>query len=170
MKKNLMTVIIMALLVVNIVLTSVLMFSVMGTNKKTAELVTNIATVLDLELTTPGEEEEIEEVSLADTVTHSLTNAMTIPLSGEEGEERYIMFKFSLSMNSQHEDYEAYGESIADRESLIEDAITTVVSRHTENECRNDIEGIKEEILTALQELFQSDFIYKVGISDVKFG
>ena len=36
MKKNLMTVLILALLVVNIVLTSVMLVSIVGTNKKTA--------------------------------------------------------------------------------------------------------------------------------------
>ena len=34
----------------------------------------------------------------------------------------------------------------------------------------NDMEGLKEEILKSVQDLFQSDFIYKVAISGVKFG
>ena len=46
MKKNLMTVLILALLVVNIVLTSVMLVSIVGTNKKTAQLVDNITTCL----------------------------------------------------------------------------------------------------------------------------
>ena len=44
------------------------------------------------------------------------------------------------------------------------------VSAHTEDECREDMEGLKEEILKSVQDLFQSDFIYKVAISGVKFG
>ncbi len=174
MKKNLLTVIILALLVVNIVLTSVLMFSVMGTNKKTAELVTNIATVLDLELTVPGEDKDAEEISLADTAVHNFTSAMTIPLAGEDDKQRYIIFEISLSMNTKHEDYKEYGETIAERESLMEDAINSVVSTYTEAECREDLKnglaGLKAEILAAIQELFQSDFIYKVAINEVKFG
>jgi len=175
MKKNLLTVLILALLVVNIVLTCVLMFSVIGTNQKTAQLVSNIATVMNLELTLPGEEEVEEPVSLADTVEHKLANSMTIPLASEvsgEGssKERYIMFDLALMMNKEHEDYETYGATIGEREGMIEDVITTIVSSHTETECRNDLEGIKEEILEELQELFQSDFIYKIGITSVKFG
>ena len=50
MKKNLMTVLILALLVVNIVLTSVMLVSIVGTNKKTAQLVDNITTAMNLEL------------------------------------------------------------------------------------------------------------------------
>ena len=33
-----------------------------------------------------------------------------------------------------------------------------------------NMEGLKEEILKSIQDLFQSDFIYKVAISGVKFG
>lgn len=177
MKKNLLTVLILALLVVNIVLTSVLMFSVMNTNKKTAQLVNNIATVLNLELTIPGEQ---EVVAWEDTYVYSLGSSLTIPLAtepaadGTEGDQRYIMFDVALSMNMKHEDYEDYSETLTDRESLIKDAIRTVVNTHTESECRkeleNGMEDMKAEILKALQDLFQSDFIYNVAISEVKFG
>ena len=169
MKKNLLTVLILALLIVNIVLTSIMMFSVMNTNKKTAELVTNIATAMNLELTVPGSEPK-EEISLADTAVYNVTSAMTIPLKSESEKAVYIQFDIALSMNTKHDDYKTYGESIADRESLITDAITSVVSAHTESECRNDLEGLKTEILEAIQELFKSDFIYNVAISNVKFG
>ena len=46
MKKNLISIIILALLVVNIVLTAIMMFSVTGAANKTAALVDNIATAL----------------------------------------------------------------------------------------------------------------------------
>lgn len=170
MKKNLLTVLILALLIVNIVLTSVMMFSVMSTNGKTAELVTNIATALSLELTVPGEEKE--QISLEDTQGYPIAEAMTIPLKSEnEGDKtRYIMFEVELSLNKKHEDYKTYYETIADRENLIEDAIRTVVMTHTESECRNDTEGLKAEILEAVQNLFQSDFIYNIAISHMTFG
>lgn len=171
MKKNLLSIIILALLVVNIVLTSVMMFSVMTTNSKTADLVTNIATVMNLELTVPGEEEEVQ-ISLADTAVFDISSTMTIPLAMDDLNEkqRYIMFNISLSMNTKHEDYEQYQETMGDRESLIKDAISSAVSVHTELECRNDMDSLKEDILKAIQDLFQSDFIYKIAISDVKFG
>ena len=56
MKKNLMTVLILALLIVNIALTGVMLVSIVGTNKKTAQLVDNITTAMNLELTVPGAE------------------------------------------------------------------------------------------------------------------
>ncbi|MBQ7926040.1 MAG: flagellar basal body-associated FliL family protein [Lachnospiraceae bacterium] len=167
MRKNILSVLILALLVVNIALTGIMMFSVTSTNKKTAALIDNIATVMNLELTVPGEDEVL--VSLADTVTHDMVGEMTIPLSGGE-KQSYIMFSVSLLMNVKGEGYKDYGETIGERESLIKDAITSVVSKYTEAECRNDFDAIKEEMLESIQKLFQSDFIYKIAINGIKYG
>ncbi len=179
MKKNLMSFIILGLLVVNLVLTSVMMFSVVGTNQKVADLVGNIATVMNLELTPNGE----PAVSLADTEVYAITGSMTIPLSPEtitdaDGKQQikqgYLVCNISFSMNTKHDDYETYGsaEAMAAKEELIKDAINTIVSKHTISDLQSDpsLEEIKKEILVAIQDLFQSDFIYKVSVSEVKFG
>lgn len=169
MKKNLLTVLILALLLVNIILTAVLMFSISGTNKQTAKLVSNIATVLNLEMNEPGETEVKEEISLKDTATYAM-GAGTYMLASTDDKVRYIICEVSLSMNIKHADYKDYGETIAERKSDIQNVITSVIAEHTEAECRNNLEGLKEEILDAIQKLFGSDFIYKVGISEVMFG
>lgn len=172
MKKNLMTVLILALLIVNIVLTSVMLVSIVGTNKKTAQLVDNITTAMNLELTVPGAE-SAANVSLTDTEVYNISDTMTIPLKSEAGAKQdYIMFDVSLSINKKNKDYKTYGSSdtLSSYENLIKDAITATVSAHTEEECSEDMEGLKEEILKSIQNLFQSDFIYKVAISGVKFG
>ena len=82
------------------------------------------------------------------------------------------MFDISFSINKKNKDYKTYGssETLDGYKTLIQDAITATVSAHTEDECREDMEGLKEEILKAVQNLFQSDFIYKVSISGVKYG
>ena len=54
MKKNLLSVIILALLVVNIVLTSIMMVSVMGTMKKSSKLIDGISSALALEVNESG--------------------------------------------------------------------------------------------------------------------
>ena len=81
MKKNLISIIILALLIVNIVLTSIMMFSVMGSSKKTTALVNDIASVLDLELKGSGDEEAKKEVevSMANTAVYDVPNQLTIP-------------------------------------------------------------------------------------------
>lgn len=183
MKKNLLSLIILALLVVNLVLTSVMMFSVTGTNKKVADLVGNIATVINLEHTEPGEGNGEEMVSLADTEVYAITGSMTMPLSPEtitdadgnqETKQGYLICNISFSLNTKHDDYKTYGsaEAMAAKEELIKDAINSIVSKHTVSDLQADpgLEELKEEILVAVRDLYQSDFIYKISISEIKYG
>ena len=52
MKKNLLSILILTLLIINIALTSIMMFGMMSSVKSTSALVGTIAAVLNLELTT----------------------------------------------------------------------------------------------------------------------
>ena len=89
MKKNLISIIILALLVVNMVISAITMFSVTSTNKKTAAVVTKIAEMVDLELASTKEAEGADEaVSLTDTISVDIPKegTMNIPLKmGEDG-------------------------------------------------------------------------------------
>ena len=172
MKKNLLTVLVLALTLVNTILIGVMMVSVMGTNKKTAKLVGDIATVLKLELGTAGEEEK-PEVSLADTEVYAIDGSMTILLKSEPGATKstYIVFDIALSLNKKHADYKKYGgENFKSYDSMIKSAINDAVMQYTELECRNDMQAMKDDILKAIQEIFQSDFVYNISLSGVKFG
>ena len=71
MKKNLLSIVILALLIVNLVMTSIMMISVTGTNKKTAAIVTDIASILKLELNPNGETETAEEVVSLEAVSYT---------------------------------------------------------------------------------------------------
>ncbi|MDE6924196.1 MAG: flagellar basal body-associated FliL family protein [Acetatifactor sp.] len=172
MKKNLLTVLILALLIVNIVLTSIMMVSVIGANKKTADLVGNITTALNLHLSVPGSEGDAEPaVSLEDTDIYALPESMMVPLTTPDGSDSYMIFELSLSMNNKGDGYKKLGENITSGsyDSLIKDKVNSIVGAHTEEECRNDIESIRAEILQAVQELIGYNFVYRVNISGVKF-
>ena len=179
MKNNLLTIIIMALLIVNIIMTGIMMISFMGTNKKTADLVSDIATILNLELGAE-EEEEVVEIPMSQQTPWAMEGAMTIPLQSEqvldaEGnvtgiKEHYIMFNVSFSLNTKGEGYKDYGETFGNYESLIQDAINSTVSKHTIEECRNDFETIREEMLTSVRSLFdKNEFIYRIAISEIRY-
>lgn len=180
MKKNLLSVLILALLIVNIVMSAIMMISVTQTNSKTAKLVTNIATVMNLELYGPGGSAETQ-VALEDTEAYDMPELMfplaasaTVNADGTTtaGKQSYIIFTLSLLENKKHEDYKRLGgaENMTERESMIKDAVNSVMGDHTLEECQTDFESIRQEILTEIQQLFGSDFIYKIAISGVKFG
>lgn len=170
MKKNLMSVLILALLVVNLIMTAIMMFSVSGAMKSTAALVGKIAVLLDIEL---ASDRGGEPSSLEDMDTYTFAEEMTIPLKMQEGDDKdhYAIFKVILYMNKQHEDYGKYGtaEELAAREELLKSEIITVVRSHTLDEFRNDEEGIYNEMLSSIQKLYGSKFIYRVACSDVKY-
>ena len=169
MKKNLISIVILALLIVNIVLTAIMMFSVTSTNKKTASLVTDIASAISLDLGT--EEEEVKEaVSMEDTVTYTIAD-MTIPFKksqpteeGQEVKDHFALLSVTFSMDSTHKDYKSYGEDMASREELIKGKIFEIINQHTMEEAQADTEAIRMEVLTKIQELFGSDFIYDATI------
>ena len=172
MKKNLISIIILALLIVNIVLTAINMVSVMGTNKKTADLVTDIASAISLDLGEGEEGEAVETVSMADTETYTISE-MRILLkkdtasTDEEGNvddnDHYALISAALSMNTKNKDYKTYSD-LTTREDLIKGLINEVVSQYTMEQAKNNAQQMEDEILSKIQERFESDFIYDVTL------
>lgn len=166
MKRNLLSIIILALLVVNIVLTAIMMVSVSSASKKTAELAENILTIVDLEINGVPASEQGTAVSMENTAVYNISEEMTIPLkSGEDGVAHYAVGNVSLSMDTTNEDYKKYGdaETMATREGLIKDIVFGVIGKYTKEEMQANSSAVKQEILTEIQNLFDSEFIY--GIS-----
>jgi flagellar basal body-associated protein FliL len=171
MKKNLLSVVILALLVVNLILTGIMMFSCVSANKKTAALVNDIASVLDLELTGGGSNtEEVAAVSVADTEIYNIADAMTVALRpSEDGKEHYCMCEVSFSMNKTHEDYETMSPMVATQESKIRSIIIGVIGGYTKEEAQANQKAIESAILEQVQQMFGSNFIYEAYFRDVKF-
>lgn len=167
MKKNLLTVLILALALVNVILSAVMMFSVMGTNRKTAALVNQVSAILSLELEPEAEE---EKVSMSDLAFWNLSDKMTIPLVSEDGKSHYIVFEVAFSMNTTTKGYKKYGADVeaGTYESIIKDVINNTVSKYTLAECNANFDAIKEEILKNVQDLFDQDFIHSVAISGIQ--
>lgn len=169
MKKNLLSVLILVLLVVNIILSVVMMVSVVGTNKKTGELITSIASVLKIELYNPGGV-AVTDVPMSDTEVYNMLQLM-VSVVKADGKQGYIIMDLGLQQNKKHKDYKKLGgeEKIAAYDSVIKDTINSVISRHTQEEFQQDTEGVREELLKEIQELFGSDFIYRISISNIKY-
>lgn len=168
MKKNLMSILILALLVVNIVLTAIMMFSVTGAMKSTTALVGDIAAVLALELDLGGD--DANRPSMENTVVYDIADVLTTLKDDGSGTVHYASVAVSLQLDSKHDDYKKYGEAeeMTAKDSIIRAAIIEVISSHTLAEFQGDTDGIRNEILAKLQKTYQSDFIFDVVFSDVK--
>lgn len=79
MKRNLLSIIILALMVVNIVLSAIMMVSVSSASRKTAQLVADISAVLGIEINGLPQSDVPGSVSMADTQVHTIQEELTIP-------------------------------------------------------------------------------------------
>ena len=170
MKKNLLSIVILGLLIVNVVLTSVMLFSVSGTMKKTSALIDSIAVALKLELKEDIEEEQAMSVPMEDIKVYQIAEEMMIPLAtGADGKDHFCQVSVSLSMNSKADGYKDYGETIADKEDLIKGEIVSVISSYSIEEAKADTDAIRTAILERIQKMYDSEFIFNVVFREIYF-
>lgn len=167
MKKNLLSILILALLVVNLVLTGIMMFSVTGAMNKTSALVSDISTALSLELDKDNAEKETE-ITIADIETYDIAEQMKITLLPSEGDTKahICIVSVSLLINTKHEDYSKLNPLIVDRESMIKSTVNEVISGYTYTQALNDQKGMRDAVRSAVQDIFQSEFILDVNFRE----
>lgn len=174
MKKNLISIAILVLLIINVVLTSVMMFSVVNTNRKTAAFVTQVASAISLELGTDESEAEEAVVSMADLDTYTIADmtiqlkpSVTVDSDGQESSKaHYVVTSVVLSMNKNHDDYKTYSTDLDAKADLIKGEITEAFSRYTMEELTADPQLVKTDILAGIQSLYGSDFIFDITLSN----
>jgi len=170
MKKNLLSIVILGLLIVNVVLTSIMLFSVTGTMKKTAALIDSISVALKLEMNEGISQAEAQNVPMEDIAVHQIAEEMMIPLAvGADGKDHFCQVSVSLSMNTKAEGYKDYGETIAEKEDLIKGEIVSVISSYTIEEAKADTDAMRNAILERIQQMYDSDFIFNVVFREIYF-
>ena len=163
MKKNLMTVIILALVLVNLVLTAILAFTIIPN-----QLIDKIASAIDLELE-DGSSKDTAAVPVEDIEVYDIEASFTVNLSPSgDGKDHVAVFSIGLSLNTKSDGYKSIGtEGLKAKETLIKNDINTIVSGYTMEQFREDEQSVKDAILEDLQEMFGSDFIVGVSFSSV---
>ena len=163
MKKNLMTVIILALVLVNLVLTAILAFTIIPQTRKSNQLIDKIASAIDLELE-DGSSKDTAAVPVEDIEVYDIEASFTVNLSPSgDGKDHVAVFSIGLSLNTKSDGYKSIGtEGLKAKETLIKNDINTIVSGYTMEQFREDEQSVKDAILEDLQEMFGSDFI--VGV------
>ena len=170
MKKNLMSVLILALLVVNLVLTAITMISIVPSAKKSNELITEICTALDLELAS-GRNANLSNVPIDNLVPYTLEGSLTINLRGsDDGKDHYAIVSVVLSLDNSNEDFESLGTNgilAKVYDSNIKNIVNDVVHTYTKDEIQSDPERAEKEILEKLQGFFDSNVVVDVGFVQV---
>lgn len=164
MKKNLITVIILAISIVNLILNIMIVFVCMPSTKKVNNLITEIAAVMNLELESEG---DTPKVAIEDIANFNI-EAQVVNLKDDgSGTSHYVQMGLTLELDKSSEDYEALNAMLVDASGAIFDEARNIVQNYTYAEVTDQSvqDDIKKQILDRLQKKYATRCIYNVSFS-----
>ncbi len=163
MKKNILTVIILATTLVNLTLCGVMLFVYLPNAQKMNTMITKICQVIDLELESPIPKEKKDDVLPQDLEPILVAEEMTVPLAkGADGKEHYLRVNVSLVLHKKAEDYKTVQPMIESQNARIKEIIQNSLGDLTYENHLDSKDLVKEEILKFLQEEFNTECIYRI--------
>lgn len=169
MKKNLITVITLALVVMNLVLTVILTITILPETKKANELITKVCSAIDLDLES-GSATSNANIPIDQIDVYDIEDQQTINLkSSGDGKDHFAMITVSISMDKKNKDYKDLQPEVENKVELIKGEINNIVSQYTIDEIKNNQSAVQNEILKDLQKMFGSDFIVAVGFPTAQY-
>ena len=169
MKKNLISVLILALVSANFVLTAILMFTVLPETQKANTLIEKVCSAIDLDLNSGGTNETSNiPIDQQDTYKVNEGEKITTNLAkGNDGKSHYAIVKVSLVLNKKSDNYATYNqEFLANQDETIKNDVIQVIGQYTLDEFETNKEQVKSEILSDMQKLFGADLVIGVNFSE----
>ncbi|MGP1403340.1 MAG: flagellar basal body-associated FliL family protein [Catonella sp.] len=173
MKKNMLTIVAIALSFVNLVLTAVIMLSVVSSAKATNALVSNIASIIDLELENNTSTNKIV-MSDMDVVNFDVPLQINLKGSGDGKDHYAVIDQTSIYLIKTAEDYKTLSESMKNADtktgygSTIGEIVNNQFSQYTKEEVQNNKEAIKMAVLKAVQEKFGTQTIAEIAFKNLR--
>lgn len=167
MKKNILTIVIMAAVLVSLVLNVVLVFTVMPAMNKTSALVDKVASVIDLEIEDGNSEEQEYTIDDLETYIKTYEKAVNINLKKDVGDSSSHYAQLSgwiLSFNTKADDASSISESVTANDVYADDIVKETISSYTS--ATIDFEKIKAEIVKRLQEKYNTKAIVEISLTD----
>lgn len=164
MKKNLMTVVILAMVFANFVLTAIMMFTIVPTTQKANELITRVCEAIDLELNS-GAATGLSNLPIDQIATYNVSSGekMTINLAGGDN---YALVAVALSVNKESERYkEATTTILTDQEAIIKNTINQIIRQYSKDELLENSQEVQDEICKSLQKTYGVDYIVGVNFA-----
>lgn len=165
MKKNILTIVIMAATLINVILSAVLVFSVMPAMNKTSNLVDKVASVIDLEIEDANAEEQEYTVNDLRTYTKTYDATVNINLKKEAGDDtnHYAQLSgFTLYFNTKAEDYSEISESIQGNDVYVDDIVKETISSYSASSI--DLVKVRTEIIKKIQETYNTKAVVKISL------
>ena len=167
MKKNLISVIILALVLANFVLTALLVFTVLPETKKANKLIEAVCSAIDLDLNS-GDTSGVSNLPIDQIDDYAINGGETMTISfktDDSGTAHYLVAAISLSLNKESDVYNDKNFDISTKENLIKADINSIIGQHTMEEYNTDKESIYDEILSSLQDMLGEDYVVGVNFT-----
>ncbi len=158
MKKNILTIIIMASCLLNLILTM----------NKTSQLVDKVATAIDLET----DAEAAGDYSIENLEPYSITfeNKQTINLKPDEGDSTShfaVLEGVTISFNTEAEDYKEISESVKAKDVYVTEIVKETIADQSMKTL--DQNAVKEQALAKIQKLYGSKCIVRLALNGFMF-
>lgn len=168
MKKNILTIIIMASCLLNLILTAVIVFAVVPTMNKTSQLVDKVATAIDLET----DEEASGDYSIDNLEPYSIAfeNKQTINLKPDEGDNTShfaVLEGVTISFNKEAEDYKEVSESVKAKDVYITEIVKETIADQSMKTLNQN--AVKEQALAKIQDLYGSKCVVRLALDGFMF-
>lgn len=170
MRKNMLTIVIVALCAMNLVLSAVLVFAVVPASNRTSKLVDQVASIINLETDAASKDLE-DKVDPSNVETYKIDQNFTFNLlRSADGSDHYaVIDSITLSLNKSSKDYSKLSDTIDSNQNFITDIVQEVVASYSYDNAITSQEEMKAEILQKIQAHFNSDFIFAVSLNNLCF-
>lgn len=170
MKKSMLNVITLALVLINLILTVLLTFSLVSTNNKTNNLISKVAQIIDLdigEVTVPDSSTStganIADITYVDVKNNDSTD-ITVSYT-DSGKTHYAVLNVSIGLNTKARDYEEKKTSLENSMKIIVSQVNTEALKYSYNEVTANKTAIENNLMTYLRDLFETDMITSVTLT-----
>ena len=172
MKKSMLNVITLALVLINLVLTVLLTFSLVSTNNRTNNLIKKVGEIIDLDAagnaangSQTGSAVNIDDIEYVEVKSGDSTN-ITVSYT-DSGKTHYVVFKVTLGLNKKAKDYSTKSTSFNNGMKLIVIQITNEALKYSYNTVTTNKTTIEKNLLSTLQDQFETEAICSVTLSEI---
>ena len=166
MKKSLLTLITLALVLVNLVLTVIIAISIVPEVKQANNLVAKVTEAIDLDIESASGVSGRSNIPIEDIDYYNLADKITVNLKkGDDGESHMAVLTVSLELNKKHENYGTLSGQMEASANMISSEISGVVSGYTFEEVQSSMDEIQQIIKERMAGIFGNDYVVGVNIT-----
>ena len=170
MKKSMLNVITLALVLINLILTVLLTFSLVSTNNKTNNLITKVAQIIDLDIgettvkdDTTSAGANIADIAYVDVKNNDRTDITVSYTDG--GKTHYAVLNVTVGFNTKAKDYEEKKSSLENSMKVVVSQVNTEALKYSYSELNANKATVESNLLSYLRDLFQTDSITSVTLT-----